>query len=141
MAISIAREHSLRRRLLTLTFAFVFVLTLALPAEAASATVTFNNTCKVKIENGSGINSPWGRTTEIENCAQLRASVHYWNGTGWAWRDSSPLWQSSSQVQSQPLSGISTYDKSRHGGRNVTGSGGRCIDLTKNGSLGSFFNC
>ena len=74
-------------RWLTVALGAVLIMVLALPAEAASKTVTFSNTCKVKIENGSGWlwQNPWGRTTEIENCAQLRTGVLYWNGTTWTW--------------------------------------------------------
>lgn len=143
MPISITRaQEQLPRRFVTLILAVVLIMTLALPADAASATVTFSNTCKVKIENGSGWlwQNPWARTTEIENCAQLRTSLRYWNGTQYTWIHSNPLWQSKSVVEVS-VSNVTDYERSQHGGRNVSGSGGRCIQMTKSGSLTSFFDC
>ena len=47
-------------RWLMVALGAVLIMVLALPAEAASKTVTFSNTCKVKIENGSGWLAPSG---------------------------------------------------------------------------------
>ena len=119
------------------------IMVLALPAEAASKTVTFSNTCKVKIENGSGWlwQNPWGRTTEIENCAQLRTGVLYWNGTTWTWYfGPGSAWQSVS-MRFVEVTGVTQWSHSAHGGRNVSGEGGRCVMMAQDGSLSSFYNC
>lgn len=139
ISIAHAQEQSLRK-LVTLILAVVLIMTIALPADAASATVTFSNSCKVKIENGSGWlwQNPWARTTEIENCAQVRADLKYWNGTGWSWKYSG--WQSASEAFVQ-VTNVTDYERSQHGGRNVTGSGGRCIQMLADGSLTSFYSC
>lgn len=138
----ISRENQSRspRRLVFVLLVILVVTSLALPAYAGTMQLLFSNSCKVTAKNGSGwlYQNPFGTTTEIENCAQVRADLRYWNGTGYSWKYSG--WISGSYAEAK-VSNVADWEKTRHGGRNVTGSGGRCAYFYPSGIWEGFWSC
>lgn len=121
-------------RIVALGIVFGLIVVPSLVAHAAAWTFTPVTGCTVQGQNGSGINTPWSKTSKKSaGCIQTLASLQYWNGTQYVWKYSG--WQNTPSINDYAytsVSGVSTYNASEHGGKSPTNN--LCGILTKTGS-------